>query len=88
MKIGSSLSARGNWSRISWIGNSPCERKNIDPNGIIKRWGKDGNQIGQPITTDQARESSLVALTNGELASAGRNMNTCSHTSIKRWGNE
>jgi WD40 repeat protein len=39
--------------------------------GKVKRWGKDGNQIGKSITTPQGRVISLVALADGKLASLG-----------------
>ena len=52
----------------------------------IKRWGKDGNQIGRTITSDSV--FLLVALPNGELASAGGVVNAYSDTTIKRWGKD
>jgi hypothetical protein len=49
-----------------------------DPESTLKRWGKDGKQIGHEIATGQEEVTSLVALIgkdakpNGELISGGK----------------
>jgi WD40 repeat protein len=48
----------------------------------LKRWSKDGKQIGRTITTGQGQVWSLVALPNGEPASGG------SDGSVKIWGKD
>ena len=49
---------------------------------FLKRWSKDGKQMGRTITTGQSQVWSLVALPNGELASGG------SDGSVKIWGKD
>jgi hypothetical protein len=42
----------------------------------VKRWDKDGRQIGDMILTGQSPVFSLVALSNGELLSSGHDGST------------
>jgi len=40
--------------------------------GRLRRWGKDGKPLGDPIPTGQGNVDELIALSNGEFISGGR----------------